>query len=89
MVAAEVERLPEWSSLDRDAQLKLLFTALFHDAGKPATTHVDRRPAGLIHLSTLWSAWKSVGVCFGISAAICVFVKRSGLIRYHGRPPIC
>ena len=41
MVVAEVERLPEWPSLDRDAQLKLLFTALFHDAGKPATTAVD------------------------------------------------
>ena len=31
MVVAEVERLPEWPSLDRDVQLKLLFTALFHD----------------------------------------------------------
>ena len=41
MVVAEVERLPEWPSLDRDAQLKLLFTALFHDAGKPDTTAID------------------------------------------------
>ena len=31
----------------RDAQLMLLFTALFHDSGKPATTHVDRPLAGL------------------------------------------
>ena len=29
MVIAEVERLPEWPALDRNAQLKLLFTALF------------------------------------------------------------
>ena len=38
MVVAELERLTEWPSLDRDEQLKLLFTALFHDAGKPDTT---------------------------------------------------
>ena len=33
---AELERLADWPSLDRAAQLKLLFTALFHDVGKPA-----------------------------------------------------
>jgi hypothetical protein len=32
MVRAELERLADWPSIDRAAQLKLLFTALFHDA---------------------------------------------------------
>src|SRR5688572_12797151 len=41
MVCAELERLADWASLDRAAQLKLLFTALFHDSGKPATTALD------------------------------------------------
>src|SRR5262245_43500638 len=41
MVIGEVERLPDWPALDRASQLKLLFTALFHDAGKPATTVTD------------------------------------------------
>src|SRR5262245_27123460 len=41
MVCAEVERLAEWPSLDRTTQLKLFFTALFHDSGKPATTALD------------------------------------------------
>ena len=41
MVCAELERLADWPSLDRAAQLKLLFTALFHDSGKPATTALD------------------------------------------------
>src|SRR5439155_24488644 len=39
--AAELERLGEWQSLDRPTQVKLLFTALFHDSGKPATTELD------------------------------------------------
>lgn len=38
MVCAELERLADWPLLDRTAQLKLLFTALFHDSGKPGTT---------------------------------------------------
>src|ERR1700722_17004953 len=41
MVCAELERLAEWSSLDRPAQLKLLFTGLFHDYAHPATTLLD------------------------------------------------
>src|SRR5262245_27712422 len=41
MVAAEVEKLPEWTSLERDDQLVLLFAAIFHDAGKPATTEIN------------------------------------------------
>ena len=42
MLCAELERLEDWPSLDRGTQLRLLFTALFHDAGKPATTGLDR-----------------------------------------------
>jgi putative nucleotidyltransferase with HDIG domain len=41
MVCAELEQLADWPSLDRTAQLKLLFTALFHDSGKPATTVLE------------------------------------------------
>src|SRR5262245_32610152 len=41
MVCAELEKLPDWPSLSRLDQLKLLFTALFHDSGKPATSVLD------------------------------------------------
>jgi putative nucleotidyltransferase with HDIG domain len=41
LVVAELERLEVWDTLDHESQLKLVFTALFHDAGKPATTVVD------------------------------------------------
>src|SRR5258706_16001095 len=42
MVCAELERLAEWPALDRSTQDKLLFTGLFHDSGKPATTAFDQ-----------------------------------------------
>ena len=41
MVCAALESLEEWSSFDRATRLKLFFTALLHDAGKPATSAVD------------------------------------------------
>src|SRR5205823_10168 len=84
----EVERLPEWPDLDRPAQLALLFAALFHDTGKPATTTTDpatgrtRAPkhalAGTeIARATLRALGCPLGVREGIAA----------LVRYHGRPP--
>ncbi len=88
MVAAEVERLPEWPSLERDAQLKLLFTALFHDAGKPATTAVDPATGrthspkhALAGLELGRAALRDLGCDLSVREAI------AGLVRYHGRPP--
>jgi predicted kinase len=88
MVVAEVERLPEWPSLDRDAQLKLLFTALFHDAGKPATTAID--PAtGRTHSPKHALAGMEIGrqVLCGLGCDLHVREEIAALVRYHGRPP--
>jgi predicted kinase len=88
MVIGEVERLPEWPSLDRDAQLKLLFAALFHDAGKPATTQLDPTTGrthspkhALVGMEIGRNALRDLGCDLRIREAI------AGLIRYHGRPP--
>ena len=88
LVVGELERLPEWASLDRDAQLKLLFTALFHDAGKPATTQVD-----LVTGRTHSPKHALVGMEIGrrvLRDLGCGLVAREAilaLVRYHGRPP--
>lgn len=88
MVLAEVERLPEWPSLDSDARMKLLFTTLFHDAGKPATTAID--PAtGRTHSPK----HALVGVAIGrqilrvLGCDLRVREEIAALVRYHGRPP--
>jgi putative nucleotidyltransferase with HDIG domain len=88
MVVGELERLGEWPSLDRETQLKLLFTALFHDAGKPATTQVD--PAtGRTHSPK--HALVGVEIARRVLRDLgCELSKReaiAGLVRYHGRPP--
>ena len=88
MVIAELERLPDWQSLDKNSQLKLLFTALFHDSGKPATTHLDptsgrtrspkHAPAGA---AICRNALRDLGCGLSVREEIV------GLVRYHGRPP--
>ncbi len=88
MVVAELERLSEWPTLDRDQQLKLLFTALFHDAGKPATTVVDPATGrthspkhALVGVEIGRSVLRELGCCLTLREEI------MGLVRYHGRPP--
>jgi predicted kinase len=88
MVIAELERLPEWPSLDRDSQLKLLFTALFHDSGKPATTHVEAS-SGRTRSPKHALAGVAIGrnVLRDLGCGLSVREEIVGLVRYHGRPP--
>jgi len=88
LVVAELERLPEWPSLDRDAQLKLLFTGLFHDAGKPATTQVDPI-TGRTHSPKHALEGMEIGrrVLRDLGCDLSVREEIAGLVRYHGRPP--
>ncbi len=88
MVCAELERLADWPLLDRAAQLKLLFTALFHDAGKPATTVLDPdtgRTRSPKHALVGTEITRRV-----LRELECDLVTReeiAALVRFHGRPP--
>ena len=88
MVCAELERLTDWPSLDRAAQLKLLFTALFHDAGKPDTTALDPdtgRTRSPKHALVGTEIVRRV-----LRELECDLVMReeiAALVRFHGRPP--
>jgi putative nucleotidyltransferase with HDIG domain len=88
MVCAELERLAEWPSLDRAAQLKLLFTALFHDSGKPATTGLDPdtgRTRSPKH--SLVSAAIARRVLRDLDCNLATREEIAALVRFHGRPP--
>ena len=88
MVCAEVEQLAEWPSLDRAAQLKLLFTALFHDSGKPATTALDPetgRTRSPKH--ALAGAEIARRVLRELECDLRTREEITSLVRHHGRPP--
>jgi putative nucleotidyltransferase with HDIG domain len=88
MVCAELERLESWSVFNRNTQLKLLFTALLHDAGKPATSTIDSETG-----RTRSPKHSLVGA--GIARRVlrelgCDLQTREeivALVRFHGRPP--
>src|SRR5438045_798420 len=88
MVCAELERLDDWLSLDRATQLKLLFTALFHDAGKPATTVLDPdtgRTRSPKH--ALVGAEIARRVLRELECDLVMREEIAALVRFHGRPP--
>jgi predicted kinase len=87
MVVTEIQRIPEWSSLDRSEQVKLLFTALLHDAGKPATTVAEvgtgrfRSPKhALVGMKIARVVLRDLGCDLAVREEI------AALVRYHGRP---
>lgn len=87
-VAAELERLPEWPTFDQAERLKLVFTALFHDAGKPATTVTDpatgrvRSPKhALVGMALARRVLRDLGCPLNVREDV------ANLVRYHGRPP--
>jgi putative nucleotidyltransferase with HDIG domain len=88
LVAAELERLDEWPRLKGESQLKLLFTALFHDAGKPATTLIDpttghtRSPKhAVVGMAIARAVLRQLGSSLTFREEV------ANLVRYHGRPP--
>lgn len=88
MVCAEVARLEGYTERPREDQLALLFTALLHDAGKPATTVLDpetgrtRSPKhSLVGASLAREVLRGLGFPMPVRELIV------HLVRYHGRPP--
>ncbi|MCI0746405.1 MAG: AAA family ATPase [Verrucomicrobia subdivision 3 bacterium] len=88
MVCAELERLAEWPSLERAGQLKLLFTALFHDSGKPATTGLDPETGRIRSPKhALVGAQIARRVLREFGCDLRTREEIASLVRYHGRPP--
>ncbi|WP_395751862.1 AAA family ATPase [Prosthecobacter sp.] len=88
MVYEQVTRLADYPDLSRLEQIMLLFVALLHDAGKPATTMLDpetgrtRSPKHSIVGATMTRQI--------LRELACDLPTREhivNLVRYHGRPP--
>lgn len=88
LVCAELERLTEWTTLTRPAQLKLLFAALFHDAGKPSTSAPDPE-TGRIRSPKHGLAGADIArrVLRELECDLQTREQIVALVRYHGRPP--
>jgi len=88
MVFEEVRRLPDYLSLDRTEQILLLGTALFHDAGKPATTRFDEESGRLRSPKhSLVGAAMARSLLRELHCPLALREHLVSLVRYHGRPP--
>jgi len=87
MVCAQLPKLDEWPTLSAHERTLLIFTALFHDAGKPLTSHVDpetgriRSPKHSIKGEHLARA-----VLRDLRCDLATREETARLVRFHGRP---
>lgn len=88
MVVDQLLRLEEWERLTAEQRFLLIWTALFHDAGKPETTCVDpetgrtRSPRHALVGSEL-----ARRVLRDLGCDVALREQVAALVRYHGRPP--
>lgn len=87
MVCAQLPTLDEWPGLDDHERTVLLFTALFHDAGKPLTSQVD---AAAGRITSPKHAIKAEHLARAVLRDLgCDFQTReevARLVRFHDRP---
>lgn len=87
MVCAQLPELDGWAGLSSHERTVLTFTALFHDSGKPLTSHVDPATG---RITSPKHAPKGEHLCrsalrdLGCDLATREEVAR--LVRFHGRP---
>ncbi len=87
MVCDQLQLLEEWSSLDDRERSLLLFTSLFHDAGKPLTTVVDPETGRLRSPKhSLRGEQLARDVLRTLACDLQTREEIARLVRYHGRP---
>jgi hypothetical protein len=87
MVCAQLPKLDDWPGLTHHERTVLLFTALFHDSGKPMTSQVDPLTG---RITSPKHALKSEHLVRSVLRDLgCDFNTReeiARLVRFHGRP---
>ena len=87
MVCRQLPALNEWASLSQHEQTVLIFTALFHDAGKPETSRLDS-DTGRIQSPkhAIKGEHLARHVLRDLDCDIATREEIAQLVRYHGRP---
>jgi predicted kinase len=88
MVCAKLPGLEGWSSLTSHEQSVLIFTALFHDSGKPLTSLIDPITG---RVTSPKHALKGEHLCRSalrdLGCDLSTREEIARLVRFHGRPP--
>lgn len=87
MVCAQLPQLAEWPTLSVHEQTVLIFTALFHDAAKPLTSHFDTE-SGRIRSPKHAIKGEHLARCVlrDLNCDLNVREEIARMVRSHGRP---
>ncbi|HEX3151030.1 MAG TPA: AAA family ATPase [Gemmataceae bacterium] len=87
MVCHQLERLDEWASLTPHERIVLIFTAIFHDAGKPLTSQRDPTTGRITSPKHAITGAQLVrGVLRDLDYPLLVREEIARMVRCHGRP---
>lgn len=87
LVCRQLPQLDEWRSLPRHEQTILLFTALFHDSGKPKTSRQDPETGRIQSPKhAIIGEHLARNVLRDLECDVPTREEIARLVRYHGRP---
>ena len=87
MVCAQLPELAEWPSLSPHERTVLIFTALFHDAGKPLTSQLDPVTGRITSPKHAIKGEHLVRSALReLECGLDVREEIARMVRYHGRP---
>jgi predicted kinase len=87
MVCRQLPEINEWASLSQHERMILIFTALFHDAGKPETSRFDPGTGRIQSPKhTIRGEHLARHVLRDLDCDIAAREEIAQLVRYHGRP---
>src|SRR5262249_55522705 len=87
MVCAQLPTLGEWPGLTAYERIALLFTALFHDSGKPLTSQVDPLTGRITSPKhALKGEHLARSVLRDLGCDVTTREEVARLVRFHGRP---
>jgi predicted kinase len=88
LVCRQLERLEEWPSLSSHERIVLIFTALFHDAGKPLTSQLDPITGRITSPKHAIQGEHLVrSMLRELACPLAVREEIARMVRVHGRPP--
>lgn len=87
MVCAQLPKLAEWPDLSAHDRTVLIFTALFHDAGKPITSQVDAVTGRTVSPKhAIKGEFIARSVLRDLACDVRTREEVARMVRYHGRP---
>lgn len=87
MVCRQLPQLDEWPAFRPEERIVLIFTAIFHDAGKPLTSQIDSATGRITSPKhAVKGEHLARAVLRDLGCPLAVREEIARMVRFHGRP---